>query len=486
MNNFHIKRFPVAVRRVFGSFFHLPSSIFHLSSAPRALRPSLRVFSSISFPLLLCFFRHPSSVIRHPSLLLCLLLLLTAAPAHADLAEHLGNLHPYISATGLYDSNLYLTQDNTVSDFITTVTPGLKYKIERPAYKFDLGFDLGFNFYASQSELNYVSYNGRLDTFYSFTPRWTFRLLDTITRSRNNLQSYSYASPGGPQTVTGSSSGQGLYIRNIFQPALEYKFGRENLAALMYSNMIYRTEGSTNSGDSTNNSITPSLTYWFNIRNGIALDYTYTNAAFESQPDWVGNNIGGRYLYRFNPRTTAYGDYRYTIRDFEFPGRDYSVHSPSLGLDHAFSPNLNGKAQFGWFWQLVDAGPSFNGPVINLSISHTLSVRTSYNVAFSSGYREQYFTTDNLGFSKYYQLQGGIKHQLRERLSTGLTGSLSRDDYQAPERTDYLYSVTGNVSYQPLKWLTAYLEAGNYGRESDLNGNSYRDNRAWLKLTAEY
>ena len=51
------------------------------------------------------------------------------------------------------------------------------------------------------------------------------------------------------------------------------------MANLRYTNMIYRTEGSNSSGDSTDNSITPSLAYWFNIRNGIALDYTYTNAA---------------------------------------------------------------------------------------------------------------------------------------------------------------------------------------------------------------
>ena len=137
--------------------------------------------------------------------------MLLSSPARADVSEHLSKLHPYISVQGLYDDNLYLTQDNKTSDFITTVTPGIKYKNEGSAHKFDLGFDLGFNFYASQSELNYISYNGHLDTFYSFTPRWTFRLLDTITRSRDNLQSYSLASPGGPQTVTGSSTGQGLY-----------------------------------------------------------------------------------------------------------------------------------------------------------------------------------------------------------------------------------------------------------------------------------
>ena len=254
------------------------------------------------------------------------------------MSEQLSKLHPYISLQGQYDDNLFLTQDNKTSDFITTVTPGLKYKNEGPAYKFDLGFDLGMNFYASHSDLNYISYNGRLDTSYSFTPRWTVKLYDTITRSRDNLQSYSLPSPGGPQTFTSSSTGQGLYLRNIFQPSLEYKFGRENVAALSYRNMIYRTEGSSSSGDSTENAITPRLAYWFDIRNGIALDYTYTNATFENQPDWVGSSLGGRYLYRFNPRTTAFGDYRYSHPGLRVPRQGLFGPLPQPGCGARLQP----------------------------------------------------------------------------------------------------------------------------------------------------
>jgi hypothetical protein len=460
---------------------------YFLRLALCALRPALCAprLSPRAPRLALCA---PRLSPRAPRLALCVIGLFLGtglSAAYGDMREHLSKLHPYISVQGLYDDNLYLTQDNKTSDFITTVSPGLKYKTQGAAYNFDLGFDLGMNFYASNPDLNYISYNGRLNTSYSITPRWTVKLDDTITRSRDNLQSYSLSSPGGPQTYTASSTGQGIYLRNIFQPSLEYKFGRENVTSLSYRNMVYRTEGSSSSGDSLENAITPRLAYWFDIRNGISLDYTYTNAGFENQPDWVGSSLGGRYLYRLNPRTTAYGDYRYTLRDFEPPGRDYSVHSPTLGVDHAFSPSLTSKAQFGWFWQVVDAGPSFNGPVINLSVTQRVQ-RTSYTLAFDSGYREQFFTTDNLGFSRYYQATAGVTHKLRERLSVGLTGSLSRDEYAQPDRIDYLYRITGNLSYQPLKWLTASLEAGNSGRESEQNGNNYRDNRVMLKLTAEY
>ena len=428
------------------------SSLFHLPSASRAPRFALR---ALRFSL---------------SSLLFLLLPL-ALPASGDIKDQLSNLHPYISVQGLYDDNLFLTQDNKTSDFITTISPGLKYKNEGPAYKFDLGFDLGMNFYASHSDLNYISYNGHLDTSYSFTPRWTVKLYDTITRSRNNLQSYTLPTAAGPQTVTSSGTGQGLYLQNVFQPALEYKFGRENVAAVSYLNNIYRTEGDSSSGDYTDNSITPRLTYWFNIRHGMALDYTYTNAKLTNQPDWIGNNLGGRYLYRFNPHTTVFGEYRYNNFDYEFPGRDYSVQSPSVGVEHAFSPSLNGKAKFGWFWQVVDAGPSFNGPVINFSVTQRVQ-RTSYTLTFDSGWREQSFTANTLGnqgFSKYYQALASVTHQLQERLSVGLTGSLTRDEYQLPDHTDYTYSVAANLAYRPLKWLTTSLEAGNYGRDSEVN-----------------
>ena len=54
------------------------------------------------------------------------------------------------------------------------------------------------------------------------------------------------------------------------------------------------------------------------------------------------------------------------------------------------------------------------------------SKETSYTLTFDSGYREQYFTANTLGnqgFSKYYQALATVTHQLRERLSVGLTGS---------------------------------------------------------------
>ncbi len=299
-------------------------------------------------------------------------LVLAVVPAAFGAVEgQLYGFHPYISLQGEYNDNIYLTQDNTKADFITTVYPGLKYTTRGAGYNFELDYKLGLNFYASESQNNYISHDGRLTTDYSFDPHWTVRLNDALTRSREGIESYTTTTPAGQQTNVVSNTGRNLYLRHIFEPALEYKFGKEDLVTLQYRNMIYRVDEGAGE-DSTENSITPRLAYWFNIRNGITLDYTYSTGQFQTQPDWVGNTVAGKYLYRFNPRTMVFGAYSYSMKDFKAPGIDYTVHSPSIGVEHAFSPTLNGRASLGWFWQVMDTGASFNGPVYNLSITQRL------------------------------------------------------------------------------------------------------------------
>jgi hypothetical protein len=414
------------------------------------------------------------------------LMLLLARVSFGQVPDQFYQLHPYISLQGAYSDNINLTQDNKTSDFITTISPGLKYISKGPGYNFELGYQFGLNFYASDSQNNYVSHEGHLNTFYNIDPRWTLRLNDALIRSREGIETFAVTSPSGPQSTTAVNTNQTLFLRHTFEPAVEYKFGREDLVSLQYRNMIYRTDSSnTSGGDSTENAVSPHLGYWFDIRNGITLDYTYSTATFENQPDFKKHYTAGQYRYRFNPRTTAFGKYSYSLYDYDAPGIDYSVHSSSIGLEHAFGPTLKGRAELGWFWQVVDAGPTFNGPVYNFSITQT-GPRTTYTFAFEGGYRESYFTSENLGFSRYHQAMANVTHKLWERMSVGLTGTLGRDEYQNPDRTDWSWSLAGNLSYQPLKWMTVSLEASNNARESDLNGNSFRENRAVLKLTAEY
>jgi hypothetical protein len=412
------------------------------------------------------------------------LVLVVVPAALVNAQDQLGGLHPYLEVREEYNDNITLARYNTISDFITTVFPGLRYTATGAGYNFDLDYNFGLNFYASNSHLNYVSQRGRLNMDYSFTPRWTFRLNETLTQSRDGVESYTLSSPTGSQNYISSTRFGDLYLRNIFNPALEYRFGQENLMALRYRNMIYRIVEGTGE-DSTENFINPQWTYWFNIRNGIVLDYSFSTGQFERSLDWVENTATGRYNYRFNPRTMFTGYYRFSITDYEAPGIDYTVHSFQLGFEHAFSPSLNGQAGFGWFWQTPDFGPSINKPVYNMSITQSFQ-RTNYTMGLDGGYRQSNFTAENQGFTWYNQIRANVTHRLWERMSLGLTGALIRDEYNIPYQVDLYWDLVGSFSYQPLRWLTISLEASTRSRDSDREIDSYQQNRVFLSFKAQY
>jgi hypothetical protein len=419
------------------------------------------------------------------------LVLIVVPAAFGDVQDVFSKFHPYISLQEEYNDNIYLIHNNPKGDFITTVSPGLKYITRGAGYNLDLDYTLGLNFYASESQNNYISHEGRLNAFYSFNPQWTVRLYDALTQSREGLEYYTVTTTTGAQSNVTSSGNGSLYLRQTFEPTLEYNFGREDQVALQYRNMIYRIVEGTGE-DSTENSITTRLAYWFNIRNGINLYYTFTTAQFEntttqfeSQPDWVENIVSGRYNYRFNPRTMVFGAYSFSMIDFKDPGNDYTVNSPSVGVEYTFSSTLKGQAELGWFWQVMDRGESFNKPVYNLSITQEFQ-RTNYTLSLEGGYREQYFTADNLGFSWFNEVRANVTHRVRERMSVGLEGIIGRDEYQNPGRIDWNWGLRGKFSYQPLKWLTVSLEASTRTLDSDVSANSYLENRVFLKFTATY
>jgi len=432
----------------------------------------------------------------------------TFSSAYGDIID-IEKFHPYVILEGQYDSNIYLTKDNAKADFITIIKPGIQYLAEGPTYKFDLDFQIGAYLYAQNSVNNYIGYRGGLDTFYSFTPNWKFKLLDTAERSRNGVTSFSLSTPTGNVTTTSYNTGGGLFTRNLFQPEVEFKFARDSLVSLYYRNMIYRDDENSTS-NSTDNTISPRIDYWFDIHHGISFDYAYIKADFGGSPssgqspDWTGNSVAGRYLYRFDPRTTVTGEFRITFLDYEPPFPNYSVTAPSIYLDHQFSPTLTGRARFGWFWQKYSESTSPNlsestspnvsgnafsdvsGPVFYLGVKQK-GQKTTYGLSVEGGYRFDYFTASNQGLAKYYQAEADVTYQLMRRVSLGLTGAASRDEY-GPPRPDIQdnYRLVGNISYQPLKWLKVSLEAGNYSQNTDIPGFGYRDNKVTLTVGGTY
>jgi len=403
--------------------------------------------------------------------------------------------HPHLTVEEEYNDNIYLAASDKKSDFITTIYPGIRFStlparvtipgqiLEAPAEPagLDLDYRLGLVYFAREEENDYVSHQGTLNAWYTHDRRFTLRLRDYFIRSEEPREREYTEGAIEEQYLLGTQRERSIYIRNVLEPSVEYRFGADDRISLSYRNTLYENQ-SPLVQDSRENYASPRLTYWFDIRNGILLEYGFTHGDFERTPDFIGHMSRGRYTYRFDPRTSALVEYTYLRRDFDPPSIDYDVHNPSLGIEHAFSPTLTGRAQIGYFWQIPERGSTTEGWSFDIGITER-SERTVYMLSFQGGYREDYFTAENLGFIKYYRTIGSITHRLEQRFSLGVAGTLERAEYPT-DRKDWLYSIRGNANYQILRWLSLALEASHRGNDSNVDSAEYTENRVLLRISA--
>ena len=422
--------------------------------------------------------------------LLTLFLIGIPSFVHADISDILLKFHPYITAEEEYSNNILLSPNATkLADYITRVSPGLRFTtLQAGAYGIDLDVSGGYTYYKKNQEFSYWDYQGRLDSWYAVTPELTFRLRDYLIRSdagretqfENEITGTAATQPD--QFLLSTERGvHAVYIRNVVEPSIEYRFGRENLAKLLYRNNIYRNNNALFE-DSTENTINPLLNYWFDIRNGITLEYRLTFGHFQVSDDLVGHEARGRYTYRFDPKLSLFGEYIFIREDFERPGVDYDVHHPSLGIDYKFSPTLTGTLQGGYFWQFSDDDSETKGPFFRLSLVQT-GQKTSYALMLDGGYSRDYFTAENLGFEKYYRGYATINHRFTQKMSVRLTGSIERPMY-SDGRKDWISEGRVSASYLLFRWLTVALEGAHREARSNVEGLGYSEYSGMFRITA--
>ena len=422
-----------------------------------------------------------------------------AHPAWDDLFTH---VQPYITIQEEYTSNVDLTPRNERDDFITTISPGLRIstlkrssttgEFQSPSSSEDpygVYLDVGVPivFYAKGTTDDYIGLLGNLDTWYTFDRRLTFRVRDYAIRSEEpREQDYSVGALPGEYVLGTERRQRATYFRNVLQPSVEYRFGSENLVSINYINNVYQNKSDFYE-DSTENYISPRLDYWFDIQNGISFEYAYGLGDFETSPDLTGQRIMGRYTYRFNPRTSVFGDFTYFKRDFDFPGDDYNIYRPTAGFEHEFSRTLSTRVQVGYFLMDPQRASKEDGFFYDILVRQ-LAQRTDYSLAFQGGYTEDYFSAENLGFTLYQRGIATITHRPLERMTVGLSGSVEYADYvsEPGDRKDWIWGVRANASYQLFRWLTASL-VGSYSEDdSNVDINDYTEYRGMFQITASY
>jgi hypothetical protein len=425
---------------------------------------------------------------------------------HAELKDILSNFKPYITFEEQYDSNIDLWQNKTRGDFITTIYPGFIFSTQPKSpvtgefqqaptaenpYGINLDFNAGFNFYAKYHDENYVSLNGLLNGWYAFSPKFNFQVRDSLVRS-NDIREQDYSPTAIPgQYLPSRTLKKVVWFRNVFDPSLQYQFGRENAFTINYTNNYYNVQSNLDE-DSLGNTISPRINYWFDIRNGISLGYVFTYVNYERSPDVIINTANGRYTYRFNPRTSIFLNYVQTWVNNGWPRPDYVIYNPTIGMEHTFNPKLTGSAEVGYYFADPSRGSNSSAPSFKISLTQR-ERKTTYTILIDGGYTLNFMDANGSerGFTQYYRAVGNINYQLLQKMSVGLSGSYEWEKWPRPllggrGQTDNIWEIGGNASYELFKWLKFSLQLFYTQNNSNISSRDYTDYRAIFKVTATY
>jgi len=420
-----------------------------------------------------------------------LTVMLVLIPVHFAFAQYHYELTPSISVGEVYDDNIYLEFNDATSDYITEVSPGLNLNILSPKMEFEVEYIPTFVWYAKEDGNNTVRHAGALTFGRDLTQHLRFDITDTYLFTEEPIN----------ETVVGA---EGVSVRvnpherypyqiNTGSASLSYLFGAENNLTAGYRNEIFDTKDKDFDDfrvpdDRMLQTPFATLAYWFNIKNGIELIYEFVKADFRRKDDFVprsnytGNWAEIRYLYRFTPHTTGSVRYDYTTRAFDREIEDYTLHEASIGLDHAFSPDLSVALAVGYIAQRNEFFDNRSVPSYEASLTKTFA-RGSFTISGSSGVTEEILDTRGRGLSRYWRAGAGVEYQILEPLRANVGGYYDRNRNELHSEWE---TWTGNCGlvWEFLRWYSLSLDYRHIDRIDDVELLGYTVNRVTLMLNA--
>jgi hypothetical protein len=383
-----------------------------------------------------------------------------------------------------YDDNIDLDPENKKSDYITTVSPGIKINAESAKNGLSLDYAPTWVRYWDYEENDTVRHNGKIDLWYLFTKYLRLDLNDNYLKSE---EPHEEGEDGAIQTIRHTRNN---YERNDASISLDYQFGSQDHIKGGYAYQILNNEDPALT-DSTEHGPFASLIYWFDFKNGMELDYRFSTAEYElesglpSEDDFDGHEAGARYTHRFDPHTNAYVCYGLTTREFDIETNDYQIHDFSVGLNYGLSPQTSISLASGFY---KPNGDPYDSEDAKLFFSAGLEHETKnlkMSLEATKGWDEGFFEAERRGFTEYWTSRGRIEYQPTKHMTTYASISYRKNDYMLETKIDDdTYQGECGLEISFLRWYTLGLDYTHSQRLSDDLDAEYTDNRIMLTLSA--
>jgi hypothetical protein len=421
--------------------------------------------------------RMPGGAYKQHIVGILLSILLSSWPQSALAQRHV-EVAPSLSLRQVYDDNIDLVSENEDSDYITTLSPGINVKLLEEKRNLSFSYAPTFVRYAKESDNDTVRHSGTLTYAQRLTQYLDFDLSNTYLRSEEPLEE--------TEGVEGVRKSRNVYQRNVGRIGLQYSFGPENSLGLGYSHSYLKNDDET-VDDGREQHASVELAYWFDKRNGLNLRSGMTRADFwrdtgvGAGDDYTGHTAGLSYNRRFTVHTSGFVGYDLTTRDFDGVEEDYDVHQGTVGLEHAFSPDMTFTLSAGLFSRDNDQSDSDSGYSYDISFTRRFE-RGGLVLGGRGGWDEAYLEAERLGFSRYWSGNVSLNCQLLENLS-GYVMAFYRMDEGDDNREWRVLRGSCGLSWEFLRWFSLLLDYSYAERDDDVNSEDYNVNRVMVTVT---
>ena len=380
---------------------------------------------------------------------------------------------PRISAGAEYTDNVRLTPDNTETDIITTVTPGITLEVTGKPAGLTLDYDPSYVSYADGTYENYWRHLAKGSGWWQPLKSTRLELTDTYLKTEDPISD-------DDLTVRRTRN---PYTRNTATARMDHQFGGVNRA---YVDGLYTFLENQDPGieDSDLYGGSAGVAYWFNGRWGVDIKGEYFRSEYEVSEDFKVLVGDLRLNHRFNPHFTGFVGYAHTFFDYDDDGDDFQVYDASIGFDYAISKSMDLGISVHYFVRDFEDSQDQSETPVNINLSKRFQ-HGSISLDGEGGYNYTTTSAENLGYYIFYQ--GGLSgdYEFTRRLKGYADALYAYRDYKdtPSERQDDVFRAGCGLSFQILQWLS--MRAGYLYRTVDSTDdvNDYKENRLSLLFT---
>ncbi len=409
-------------------------------------------------------------------------------PLYAVLAMALlcGDVHsasiewsPQFSTQGTYTDNLFLSEDDEIDEFITTVSVGLTASIFEKTRGLEFTYKPEYSIYGKYDENNTLRHDAALIAWNDLDKHTRLEFIDRFLLTEDPLgeddltRDERVVVPGDYTNRTSREK----YYRNTSILNFTRRFGKNDL---FRAGFVY---GFLENDDPTvddNRRYEPSagLNYMFADFYGMEASGVYTRGEFDSDDrdsefsddfsddfdNWRGSI---RLKGLLSKHSTLFVQYDHIYRDYDEDGaissnRDYQVYHPMAGYAYEHKDDLVASVALGYYYQDEDEGESHDGLSVTTDIrKHWRFKRGVAAFLANSGIDQEEFGAQRLGLRQFVSLRVSALYRMYKDLSGNVycegrysnTIGDSEGDSDDSVEEQIRYSAGAGLAYEAYRWM---------------------------------